>query len=102
MNLAPATEGKHMQMDTNYNLSQTTRTWSDSRAGSQPVQPSDWDGPKRHQTNALKAALCKEPDVRTDQVEKARRLIAQAQWPTRGTIHRFSALLAANMSERME
>jgi len=89
-------------MDTKFNLSQTTRTWSDSRAGFHPVQPSESSAVKHCLNKTLKAALCKEPDVRPDKVEKARRLIGLAQWPARGTIRRVSALLAANMSERLE
>jgi hypothetical protein len=91
-----------MQMDTNFNLSQTPRTWSDSRAGSQSVQPSTCDAATRHQIKSIKTALRKESDVRPGKVEKARRLIGLAQWPTRETIRRFSALLAANMSERID
>jgi hypothetical protein len=91
-----------MQMDANFNLSQTPQAWSDFRAGFHTVRAAKRGRLTRSQTMAMKAALHNEPDVRPDQVNKAIDLIAQVEWPPKETIRRFAVLLAAKMSEAGE
>jgi hypothetical protein len=86
-----------MQMDANFNLSQTTQAWPDFQAGFLRVRAEDRGGAT--QTKAMRAALHNEPDVRPDQVNKAVDLIAQVKWPPTETIRRIAVLLASRMSE---
>lgn len=91
-----------MQIDTNYNTSQTPRIGSATPAGSKPVQTSGADTAMFQQAEALNVALRNAPDVRADKVQKAVGLIGQVQWPPSETIQRFSALLAIKLSQPVE
>lgn len=91
-----------MQIDTNYNTSQTPRVGSAAPAGAKPQPVSDGDTAMFQQVEALNVALRKEPDIRIDKVDKAIGLIGQVQWPPSETIQRFSALLAIKLSQPIQ
>lgn len=85
-----------MHISPNHSSGPVSRIWTRTPAAA-PGAP-DADSTHFDGTAALNHALADTPDVRADQVERARRLIGTVAYPPTETIQRIASLLATNFA----
>ena len=82
-----------MEIKLNSNLDSVARLNTTQSKASRPVNL-EFARSEFESSNALEARLEELPDVRTEKVQHAQRLIGDPTFPPRETIQRLSALLA--------
>ncbi len=87
-----------MQIDSNLSPNTVARTSPAATQAAKAANAPVVDSASFAQAEAINQSLKGEPDVRSSEVERARTLVGQVQWPPEIVIRRISNLLAVNMA----